>query len=235
MTPIVDMAETARALGHEYLALTDHSPRLQVANGLSRERLEQQLDVVAELNESWNGDGAGALNGSDDDRSGDRRRVRPPSEFDAELVFVACKDDGVAVEINCRPERRDPPRALMSLALEIGCHFSIQHMTNASRTESTLSSGSGRSSPSASITSMSIPRARVCWTRALAAARMEGLGSMAITDSTEPGTWSRSKPGPRPMISNRPSARDRKPVRASATPVCSPAPAMSPYPRVNKG
>jgi putative hydrolase len=45
------MAEKARAIGHEYFALTDHSPRLTVANGLSRERLLEQLDVVAELNE----------------------------------------------------------------------------------------------------------------------------------------------------------------------------------------
>ena len=45
------MAEKARDLGHEYFALTDHSPRLKVANGLSRERLLEQLDVVAELNE----------------------------------------------------------------------------------------------------------------------------------------------------------------------------------------
>ena len=50
-SPIREMAEAAIALGHEYLALTDHSPRLTVANGLSAERLEQQLDVVAGLNE----------------------------------------------------------------------------------------------------------------------------------------------------------------------------------------
>jgi putative hydrolase len=45
------MADKARALGHEYFALTDHSPRLTVANGLSRERLLEQLDVIAALNE----------------------------------------------------------------------------------------------------------------------------------------------------------------------------------------
>jgi putative hydrolase len=45
------MAEKARELGHEYFALTDHSPRLTIANGLSRERLLQQLDVIAALNE----------------------------------------------------------------------------------------------------------------------------------------------------------------------------------------
>jgi putative hydrolase len=49
-SPIREMAEAAIGLGHEYLALTDHSPRLTVANGLSAERLEKQLDVVAELN-----------------------------------------------------------------------------------------------------------------------------------------------------------------------------------------
>jgi len=45
------MARAARDLGHEYMALTDHSPRLTVANGLSRERLLKQLDIVAALNE----------------------------------------------------------------------------------------------------------------------------------------------------------------------------------------
>src|SRR5688572_7514732 len=44
------MARAARALGHEYIALTDHSPRLTIANGLSRKRLLQQLDIVATLN-----------------------------------------------------------------------------------------------------------------------------------------------------------------------------------------
>ena len=39
LTPIDLMVEAARALGHEYLALTDHSPRLRVANGLSPARL----------------------------------------------------------------------------------------------------------------------------------------------------------------------------------------------------
>jgi putative hydrolase len=49
-TPIREMAEAARELGHEYWTLTDHSPRLTIAHGLDRERLLQQLDVVAELN-----------------------------------------------------------------------------------------------------------------------------------------------------------------------------------------
>src|SRR6202140_5382808 len=50
-SPIEDMARTAIALGHEYIALTDHSPRLTVARGLSAERLREQLDVVRTINE----------------------------------------------------------------------------------------------------------------------------------------------------------------------------------------
>ncbi|PZS27972.1 MAG: PHP domain-containing protein, partial [Pseudonocardiales bacterium] len=50
-SPIDEMARAARDIGHEYVVLTDHSPRLTVANGLSAERLEKQLDVVAALNE----------------------------------------------------------------------------------------------------------------------------------------------------------------------------------------
>ncbi|MEI2785719.1 MAG: PHP domain-containing protein [Candidatus Nanopelagicales bacterium] len=182
-SPIAEMAQTARALGHDYLALTDHSPRLTVAHGLTRERLERQLAVVEELNGRWDDfriltgievdildDGAldqdqdllesldivvasvhsklrmpsgemtprmvaaianpattilGHCTGRMTSGRGDRRRIRPPSEFEADVVFEACRQFGVAVEINCRPERRDPPQALMALALEIGCDFSI--------------------------------------------------------------------------------------------------------------
>jgi putative hydrolase len=49
-SPIAEMAEAAMELGHEYLALTDHSPRLTVAHGLDAERLERQLEVVETLN-----------------------------------------------------------------------------------------------------------------------------------------------------------------------------------------
>ncbi|MFJ4466562.1 PHP domain-containing protein [Streptomyces sp. NPDC089424] len=52
-SPIEEMGRTAAALGHEWTALTDHSPRLTVARGLSAERLREQLDVVAALNETW--------------------------------------------------------------------------------------------------------------------------------------------------------------------------------------
>jgi putative hydrolase len=53
------------------------------------------------------------------------RGIRPESKFDAEKVFTACRDHGTAVEINSRPERRDPPTRLLNLALDIGCVFSI--------------------------------------------------------------------------------------------------------------
>ena len=52
-------------------------------------------------------------------------RGRPESTFDAEAVFAACKEADVAVEVNCRPERLDPPRRLLRLAVDAGCKFSI--------------------------------------------------------------------------------------------------------------
>jgi Histidinol phosphatase and related hydrolases of the PHP family len=179
-SPIREMGETARALGHEYVVLTDHSPRLTVANGLSAERLEKQLDVVADLNEELapfriltgievdiNEDGTldqkpsllarldvvvaslhsklrmpavdmtprmiAAISNPHTDVLGHctgrlvtgGRGTRPESEFDAELVFAACARFGVAVEINSRPERLDPPKRLLRLAVEAGCLTSI--------------------------------------------------------------------------------------------------------------
>lgn len=50
---------------------------------------------------------------------------RPPSDFDADAVFAACADSHTAVEINCRPERLDPPRELLRRAVELGCWFTI--------------------------------------------------------------------------------------------------------------
>jgi putative hydrolase len=177
-SPIREMAETAILLGHDWMVLTDHSPRLTVANGLSPDRLRQQLDVVAELNcelapfRILTGievdildDGAldqeptllerldvvvGSVHSKLRMASSDmtkrmlaavanpnldilghctgrrvRGRPRPESEFDAQAVFTACRDHGVAVEINSRPDRLDPPRRLLSLALELGCVFTI--------------------------------------------------------------------------------------------------------------
>lgn len=190
-SPIDLMADAARLLGREYLALTDHSPNLKIANGLTAERLSEQLDVVARLNGTRANEASPNEAGAADFRllSGievdilengeldqapemldrldvvvasvhsklraDRRTMtdrmlagirdphtnvlghctgrllqgsrgtRPESEFDAERVFAACAEAGVAVEINSRPERQDPPDNLMKLALEAGCQFSV--------------------------------------------------------------------------------------------------------------
>ena len=184
--PIGTMARAARGLGHEYVVLTDHSPRLTVANGLSPERLRAQLDEVAKINDDLAAEADGGeppfqiLTGIEvdilDDGSLDKEgellarldlvvasvhsklrmesegmtrrmavavanphvdvlghctgrivvgRGRPQSTFDAELVFHACARFDTAVEINCRPERLDPPRSLLKLAVEAGCRFSV--------------------------------------------------------------------------------------------------------------
>jgi putative hydrolase len=179
-TSIELMASTARWLGHDYLVLTDHSPHLRVANGLTAERLRKQLTVVEEINGGF--DDFRLLSGIEvdilDDGTLDQspemldrldvvvasvhsklkmdsremtermltaiadphttvlghctgrlvegsRGTRPPSDFDARAVFAACAEADVAVEINSRPERRDPPAALIKLAVDAGCLFSI--------------------------------------------------------------------------------------------------------------
>jgi putative hydrolase len=200
LTPIESMAEAARALGHEYLALTDHSPRLRVANGLSAQRLRAQLDVVAGLNAAAAA-GFTLLSGIEVDIREDgaldqepelldaldvvvasahsklrmehapmtrrlvaaashphvdvlghvtgrlvegSRGTRPPSEFDARAVFEACAAHGVAVEINSRPERQDPPDELIATALELGCLFSIDSDAHAPGQLSLLDHGAAR-------------------------------------------------------------------------------------------
>ncbi len=177
-SPIETMMRAAIELGHDYVALTDHSPRLKVAHGLPAERLREQLAVVDALNEELapfrilRGIEVdilddGKLDQEDellaeldvvvasvhsklrmDARAMTDRMVaavanphvdilghctgrlvlgkgRPESEFDAELVFTACREFDTAVEINSRPERLDPPRRLLDLALETGVLFSI--------------------------------------------------------------------------------------------------------------
>jgi putative hydrolase len=181
---IEEMARTAMALGHEYMVLTDHSPRLTIAHGLTQERLEQQRDEIERLNAMFAADAEGdpfrILRGCEVDINEDgtldhsdevladldlvvasvhsklkmpaeqmtRRMVmavanphvdilghctgrqivgtpRAPSTFDAEIVFAACAKFGTAVEINCRPERQDPPDELLELALDWDCYVSI--------------------------------------------------------------------------------------------------------------
>lgn len=51
--------------------------------------------------------------------------TRKPSSFDADYVFAACAKFNTAVEINCRPERQDPPDELLELALNWECDIAI--------------------------------------------------------------------------------------------------------------
>ena len=177
---IQEMVVTAMELGHDYLVLTDHSPRLKIANGLSTERLSKQLGVIDDINSAvgdfrlLKGIEVDILDDGSLDQSAEmfsrldlrvasvhsklamsvepmtRRMVaavknphtnvlghctgrlvegsrgtRAQSSFDAAAVFQACAAHGVAVEINARPERCDPPDELVALALEAGCLFSI--------------------------------------------------------------------------------------------------------------
>ncbi|MGH2520660.1 MAG: PHP domain-containing protein, partial [Chloroflexota bacterium] len=177
-SPILEMARAAREVGHSWVALTDHSPRLTVAKGLSPERLRRQLEVVKELNVELapfrilTGIEVDILDdGSLDQEDGLLRQLdvvvasvhsklrqenegmtarmlaaiasphinilghctgrlvvgrgRPESTFDAERVFAACAEHNVAVEINSRPERLDPPKRLLALARDLGCTFAI--------------------------------------------------------------------------------------------------------------
>jgi putative hydrolase len=173
---IESMARAAIELGHDYMVLTDHSPRLTIAHGLDRARLTQQIVDVAELNERLapfrilTGMEVdiledGGLDLDDDmlaeldvvvasvhsklrmeERPMTERMVRAvasphvdilghctgrligkrePSAFDPDYVFAACAQFHTAVEINCRPERLDPPRALLQMAIDYGCWFAI--------------------------------------------------------------------------------------------------------------
>ena len=181
---IETMARAAMALGHDYLVMTDHSPRLTVAHGLNRDRLLAQLDEIDALNEqlapfriltgievdilvdgaldqdqdmlerldivvasvhsklgmeerhmtermllavaSPHVDVLGHCTGRKVKGFGpDQVEIRKRSAFDAELIFAACAQFDTAVEINCRPERQDPPPELLDLALDAGCLISI--------------------------------------------------------------------------------------------------------------
>lgn len=178
-SPIHEMADAARGLGHEYMVLTDHSPRLTVANGLSADRLEQQLGEVAVLNAELAPfriltgievdimpDGSldqdpgllarldlvvGSVHselrmdgepmtrrlvmalanpyldvlGHMTGRMVTGKRHRPPSTFDAEIVFAAALRFDKAIEVNARPERLDPPKRILRLAVEAGCRVAI--------------------------------------------------------------------------------------------------------------
>ncbi len=196
-TSIETMADAARDLGHEYLAITDHSPRLRVARGLSAERLREQIPLVR----AQSGPELAVLSGIEVDILDDggldqapdllaeldivvasvhsklrmdsapmtrrmiaavsdphvnvlghctgrlvqgERGTRPASDFDARSVFAACAEYGVAVEINSRPERQDPPDELIAIALDEGCLFSIDSDAHAPGQLSLLDHGAAR-------------------------------------------------------------------------------------------
>ncbi|MFD0263014.1 PHP domain-containing protein [Kitasatospora indigofera] len=177
-SPIEEMARAAQGVGHDWAVLTDHSPRLTVARGLSPERLREQLEAVAAVNAEFapfrllTGIECDILDDGGLDQEDDlldeldvvvasvhsklrmeagpmtRRllaavcnplvdvlghctgrlvtgRNRPASAFDADAVFEACVAGNTAVEINCRPERRDPPGALLRTAVAAGCLFAV--------------------------------------------------------------------------------------------------------------
>jgi DNA polymerase (family 10) len=50
---VEEMAEAARAMGYEYLVISDHTQGLAVAGGLSPERLEAQRAEIRSLNQRW--------------------------------------------------------------------------------------------------------------------------------------------------------------------------------------
>ncbi|HMP74429.1 MAG TPA: DNA polymerase/3'-5' exonuclease PolX [Kiritimatiellia bacterium] len=62
---LLDMAEAAKGRGWEYLAITDHSKRLTVANGLDEARLRKQIEEIDRINAGL--DGFTLLKGSEVD------------------------------------------------------------------------------------------------------------------------------------------------------------------------
>ena len=94
LTSIDLMVEAARGLGHEYLALTDHSPRLRVANGLSAERLRAQLEV----HEGFSGDGFTLLSGIEVDILDDGSLDQDPALLDELDVVVASAHSKLRME-----------------------------------------------------------------------------------------------------------------------------------------
>lgn len=51
---IEEMVEACRTRGYQYIAITDHSQYLKVANGLDKARLRKQHDEIKRLNEKYN-------------------------------------------------------------------------------------------------------------------------------------------------------------------------------------
>src|SRR5206468_10959735 len=86
------------------------------------EMTERMLRAVANPHVDVLGHCTGRLVAGSGERPG---RQRPESQFDPDAVFAACAEHGVAVEVNCRPERLDPPKRLLRLAVAAGCLIAI--------------------------------------------------------------------------------------------------------------
>ncbi len=50
---IEEMIEACRSKGYKYMAITDHSQYLKVANGLTAERLREQIQIIKEYNKKY--------------------------------------------------------------------------------------------------------------------------------------------------------------------------------------
>jgi putative hydrolase len=187
---LAEMVRAAAEQGHDYVAITDHSPRLTIAHGLTAVRLRRQLAEISQINAALAGTGFRVLTGIEvdiladgtldqdpellaeldmvvgsvhsglrDDRQVMTRRMvtalanpnldvlghctgrklrvrtdeahaaarwRPPSAFDADAVFAAALRHDKAIEINCRPDRRDPPSELLKRAAVVdGLRFAV--------------------------------------------------------------------------------------------------------------
>ena len=83
---IREMAAACKARGHKYIAITDHSRSLAIANGLSIERLLKQIEAVRQVDEEM-GDGIRILAGSEVDIKADGS-LDYPDEILAKLDFV---------------------------------------------------------------------------------------------------------------------------------------------------
>lgn len=204
-----DMVRGAAEAGHDYVVITDHSPRLRIANGLSAQRLRAQLEVIANINETLAETGFRVLTGIEvdilsdgsldqdpdllrevdvvvgsvhsemrmekgamtrrmvqalsnphldilghctgrklpvvTDKSHASTRQRPPSSFDANVVFAAALRYDKAIEINSRPDRLDPPSNMLRKAATIdGLRFAIDSDAHAVSQLSWLTNGCER-------------------------------------------------------------------------------------------
>ena len=52
-------------------------------------------------------------------------RGRPESTFDEDVIIEACRQFDTALEVNCRPERLDPPKRILTKAVEAGLRIAI--------------------------------------------------------------------------------------------------------------